>query len=268
MSIKDFSFCNDTRFRSSIENILSVDLFNGTISASVIEQWYQTFIGQFCQDGLGPYMIDMPSSSVQPSLAAKTFIGHDLPVWMEGGSFKDENRKFAIDEVDSEESFPKSENRLMVIGQDPARLEDWHKGKLTIASPWGLHYPLGYNRYHAKFYNHIVCPLLNGGCSLYVTDFYKLYATNNIKDTADSRSNVTKAGIDFDAILKKEIDLFRPTDIIIMSSNKNVYTPILNAIPDTINCNVRTIRHVAYFFAKGEMTPYYKAIIDDVLKGA
>lgn len=257
----NMQFCNDQGFRSQIEQLLVNRLF-GNNSEPQIEGWYQEFIQKYCMKGLGPYMIcvrkqNMVSTNLAQYFCDK-FFGHDLPVWMLGNSFYDSNGHFCVPELEKDTALSTTAKRVMIIGQDPMR--DGCCGTLRVASPWGLHYPIGYKSKHAKCYKHIINPLLNRGCLVYVTDYYKLYFTDLSHNAKDSRKNLASMKGAFEDILKEEINLFKPDHIIVLSKDQNVYQPIENAIGPTIH-----LPHPNSRFQKGQMASVYKVGLSKII---
>lgn len=242
------SICKSAQRSGKVAEILSKDLFLGKVSEQVIEGWYDQFRANYLKPALGPYMLDVANPLALVD-AEKMYLGHDLPVWLGAED---------------------ASKHVMIIGQDPVRSDAQKLGELTIASPWGLHYPSGYHQKHASFMNNVVCPLVDNGIEVYLTDFWKLFATsapvNDRKRVLDSRKNIQSLCIDYAEILKKEIELVQPDHIIIMSSNLKVALPIKQAIPDSTQYSVRSIAHVnARFKGANSMKEYYQKMLEDII---
>ena len=80
-------------------------------------------------------------------------VGHDLPVWMHG---------------------PKvcANRRIMIVSQDPLR-KGHNVGKLLLSSPFGYH-SAAYRG--AKLIMGLALALMDEGCTLYFTDYTKIYS--------------------------------------------------------------------------------------------
>lgn len=243
------TFCSNPSLRASISAILSKHLFKG-IGVNTILSWYDQFENMFNSRCSVPQMTNVNPSCLPSSLRGKTYLGHDLPVWIEGKDL------FAS----SEQNVPccVAKKRVMIIGHDPMRTAP--SKVLTIATPWGLHAPNAYRKFHAKFYKHVMNPLLVKGCEVYVTDYYKLYATDSLKDAADSRNNIMQACIACDAILDEEIQAFNPTHIILMGSS-----PCLGIrLAPKLSIPIIPSKHIASRFQKGEMQVYFQQLVSSI----
>ena len=167
-----------------------------------LEEW-QEDDGKWKQDGydiekgartdLQAALLSVPTDDKWGELNEVCNLGHDLPTWMYYGTPR-QNRDKRL--------------RIMIVSQDPLRrLHD--KGKLLLSSPWALH-SRNYLRKGATLPKHIIHELLECGAIVYVTDFFKLYATNHSKES----ENILKDNGDFaekcKACLDAEIKAFKP----------------------------------------------------------
>lgn len=80
------TFCCNPNLRVSFSAILSKHLFNG-IGVDTILSWYDQFESMLNSRCFVPQMIDVNTSSLHPSLSEKTYLGHNLPVWIQGNVF-------------------------------------------------------------------------------------------------------------------------------------------------------------------------------------
>lgn len=155
-------------------------------------------------------------SSVNTSLLVdqngKLIAGHDLPVWLSN----------------SEKAPNKATHRIMIIACDPRR----NKAEMTsggvimdigISSPFGVH--SGFWR--SKRGKGVIPSVINfcildkyEDVSVYVTDAYKLRKADGIS----GKSTLDKKNIDrYKIILKKEIELFKPTLIILLGNHVQAF---------------------------------------------
>ena len=81
-------------------------------------------------------------------------VGHDLPVWMCGPR-------------------PIEGRRVMVVAQDPLRTGHG-TGKLLLSTPFGLH-SADYRDNDGGLLMQLALQLMEDGCTLYFTDFMKIY---------------------------------------------------------------------------------------------
>lgn len=80
-------------------------------------------------------------------------VGHDMPVWMHGPK-------------------PQKDRRIMIVSQDPLR-KGHHVGKLLLSTPFGYHSAA----YRGNgFMMKLALCLMEGGCTLYFTDYRKIYS--------------------------------------------------------------------------------------------
>lgn len=80
-------------------------------------------------------------------------VGHDLPVWMHGPK-------------------PRKGRRIMIVSQDPLR-KGHHVGKLLLSTPFGYHSAA----YRGNgFMMKLALCLMEAGCTLYFTDYRKIYS--------------------------------------------------------------------------------------------
>ena len=259
------SFCSNLQLRNTISAILEKEFFgkisiNHSINQSTILRWYDMYIQAFNSN--------TPLSSITPPPSFplnKDYIGHDLPVWIEGDPFKAFNSNkhkycgpISISAVNNPNASLGKKKKIMIIGQDPMRINQL-KDKLVVMSPWGLHSPFAFTK-QSRFHNWIICPLLAKGYAIYVTDYYKLFATDlplsNKNRIADSRNFVSGLantyGVNFDTILEEEMRAFNPSHVVILgmaSFQKNVKT-ICQRLNITFSQvphpNARGINHTAY----------------------
>lgn len=113
-------------------------------------------------------------------------LGHDLPFWIERDT----------------------DDKIMLVSQDPLR-NSQARGVLTLSTPFGMH-SIDYRG--NKVYTQIIAGLLQGGCSVYLTDCHKLYATNKKDNPSRTPSIIT--GPNDAQILKEEIEFFDPSKIV------------------------------------------------------
>ena len=255
------SLCSGLKLRNTISAILEKEFFgklsiNHSINQSTILRWYDMYIQAFNSN--------TPLSSITPPPSFplnKDYIGHDLPVWIEGDPFKafDSNKHkycgpISISAVNNPDASLEKKKKIMIIGQDPMRINKL-KDKLVVMSPWGLHSPFAFTK-QSRFHNWIICPLLAKGYAIYVTDYYKLFATdlsrNDKNRIADSRKFVANMNICFDTILEEEMKAFNPSHVVILgmaSFQQNVITICkrLNIkFCQVPHPNARGINHTAY----------------------
>lgn len=80
-------------------------------------------------------------------------VGHDMPVWMHGPK-------------------PQKDRRIMIVSQDPLR-KGHHVGKLLLSTPFGYHSAA----YRGNgFMMKLALCLMEEGCTLYFTDYRKIYS--------------------------------------------------------------------------------------------
>lgn len=250
-------FCNDTAFRNQVIDLL-VQMAPLKSASSNLEGIYQKFILNFGAT--------TSSKELIPTTLSFSHMGHDLPIWMEGAPFKDkQNSKFIEESFKVEEESPLGEDkqkRVMIIGQDPMR-KDPNLGNIQVSSPWGLHSPKAHAN-HATFHKNLINPLLENGCCIYVTDRWKLFMANG-NSVSDSRKNIVGMA-DFDVILRKEVELFEPAYIIILSKDKKLYKGIQKAVRKSFTGSFIVLPHVNARLKKGELKKRYEKCIDKIKK--
>lgn len=254
-------FCHDRNFRDCIVDLLYNLLFNNNIiQKSEINGWYDSFINNFCRQGLGEYMEMASCFPFSIPNMNQLYLGHDLPVWIEG-SYNDYINPGCSSIVPGNTGNI-GDKKVMIIGQDPMRTNSKNIGKLTIASPWGIHYPLGYTSKHSELYINIVKPLLDKNFCVYVTDYYKLYATQQCPSAKDSRNNVAHLA-DYDKIISQEIEFVNPDYIILMGSHV-IMQHVVNAIPASYSGSIRCMAHIKARFDAGCKSGYFDKLLKDI----
>ena len=164
-----------------------------------LEDWKEK-VGIWKQDGydiVAGYedaLLSVPTDEKWGKLNEVCNLGHDLPIWCYyEGKYPD----------------TKKAKRIMIVSQDPKR-NGHNKGKLLLSSPWALH-SRNYLEHGATLPKRIIHELLECGAIVYVTDFYKLYATNH---SDEKEKNILIDNSDFaekcKACLDAEIKAFKP----------------------------------------------------------
>ena len=201
LSISQNSCCNNYQ---SISDFLVKDLLGNSMEQVILER-YDRMIN-CCNDGhqhqdwaqqkgkvlqtKKDVLLEVPIgnntslSSQLSNYGTVNNVGHDLPYWIAAEEEK---------------------NKVMLVSQDPLR-NNQQDGSITISSPFGMH-SIDYRG--NRLMTQLVGGLLRNGISVYLTDFHKLYATQNNKA-------VNFKGLDstFKEILEKEIKEFNPSMII------------------------------------------------------
>lgn len=212
------SFCGDKKFRNRVIKALYGNLPN--ILQNTISWRYQEMVKNTSLHSKQWPQPNPPISGVQVLTSTKDVllevraslfsgvtsltniwsnnnIGHDLPTWMDEPLFKT-----GPSTINSKDNFDFDRKRIMIICQDPLR-KDMHNFYMYISSVFGMHSrDWRRNLTTTQIFNQLVC---KEGCSLYLTDFNKLYVNG---------SNVNSFASTFKNMLDAEINLFKPDKIV------------------------------------------------------
>lgn len=208
----DVSFCDDAIMSSQeVVGLLADNLHLGEVR-SVLQERYERMQSLFKdvqagdsrwqQDGCeGPedkdVLLGIPRNKFRDDnamwcgnggLLSLPNLGLDLPTWM---------KKRDVD----------SKTRIMIIAMEPLRNRD--SGALWLSSPWAFHSD-EYRRTvrPSPFLRRVVESFMEKkNAVVYLTDLFKLYAD----DGECTRTHFNK---EYDAILKREMDIFKP-DVIL-----------------------------------------------------